>query len=122
MGGESSFRPASGFGRVGGDRGYAKMGHGSAKLSQVALINLAASFWGMPVMTTAIRVETAEQAADFNDILYTLEAADRPFLGAEEQGVVLIGGIIHSADKIPLLTRHPLMGAAVLMDHHAGKG
>ena len=71
MSGEGPFRPAPGLGRVGSYHGYTKMGHCSAELSRVAFVNLAACFGGIPVMTAAIRVEAAEQAALLDDISYT---------------------------------------------------
>src|SRR3972149_235110 len=43
-----------------------------------------------------------------------------PFFFYKEHGVVLIGGVIHCYNQIPLLSFYPLMLAAVLMKHHAG--
>ena len=76
----------------------------------------------MPVVTAAIRVETAEESALFNGFLYPLKAADSAFLFAEKHGVVLVGCIVHGAYKIPLLARDPFVRTGILMDHHARKG
>lgn len=64
----------------------------------------------------------AEQAALLDDISNTTETAASAFFSTEEHGVVLIGGIVHGADKIPLLIWNPFVSASILMDHHAGKG
>src|SRR3989344_7140209 len=73
----------------------------------------------MPVVTAAIAVERTEQPAPVNNLAHALETGERAFLGDEKHGVMLAGRIVHRHDEVPDLARHPLMRAAVLVQHHA---
>ena len=73
-------------------------------------------------MTPPVRVQGTEQALLNNHIPYPLKTADCPFLLNKKHRVMLIGRIIHRHDQIPLLAGNPFMAAAILMQHHPGKG
>ena len=66
-----------------------------------------------------IAVEGTKQPALQDDLFHTLKTAVRSFFVNEEETVVLVGGIIHGVDQVPLLAGNPFMGAAVLMDQHS---
>ncbi len=93
--------------------------HGAAKLGGVLLIDFATCFRRIPVMATPIAVERTEQAPGNNHIAYPPEAAERTFFFNKEHRVVPACSIIHGDDQIPLLPKYPLVGATVLVDHHA---
>ena len=118
---KSTLGPASRLWGVGSYHADAKMSHGPAELRRVAFVNLTPGFRGMPVVAAAIRVESAEQAMLLNGFFYPLKAAVGAFFITEKHGVVFVRGIVHGAYEIPFLIWYPLMGAAILMDHHAGK-
>src|ERR1019366_5995343 len=90
-----------------------------AKATTVLLVDLTARLGRMPVVVASITVKRTEQASRGNHVLYTPEATGRAFLVDEEHGVVLAGRVVHGDDQVPLLSGHPFVGAAVLMDHHA---
>ena len=73
-------------------------------------------------MATPVGIERAKQAPALNHLPDTPKTALRPFLVAEEHGVVFVGGIVHGHNQVPILARHPLMLAAILMHKHARPG
>ena len=73
-------------------------------------------------MTPSVCIQRTKQAPPFDYVTNALKAALRSFFVAEEHRVVLIGGIIHGDDQIPVLPRYPQVRAAVLMQHHPRPG
>ena len=122
VGAEHPFGSSPGLRGVGGDHLDAQLLHGTAELCGVLLVDLAAGLGGVPVVAASVGVQRAEQSFGPDHFADPLEAAPCAFLVHEEHRVMLAGGVIHGDDEIPLLPRHPLVPAAVLVEHHAGPG
>ena len=91
-----------------------------AKLREVVLVHFSTRLGGMSIVAATIAVERTEQAMGHNHITHAPETAGRTFFINKEHGVVLAGGVIHGDDQVPLLADDPFVGAAILMNHHAG--
>ena len=66
------------------------------------------------------RLDGSPPAPD--DLAHALEARCGAFLCDEEHRVVLRRRIVEGDDEVPVLAGHPLMGRAVLVQHHPFKG
>ena len=69
-------------------------------------------------MTASITIEGAKQTVAFNHLPHTPETALRAFFIDEEHRVMLIRGVIHGHNQVPVLSRYPFMRGAILMHHH----
>ena len=86
------------------------------------LVDLAPGFRGVPVVTPPIRVKTGEKTSFLNHFLYPAQTAEGALFGNKEHRVVFVGRVVHRDDQVPVLTRDPFVGAAVLVDHQPRPG
>ena len=84
----------------------------------MGLVDLAARLFGEPVMAASIGVERTKQSLLLDDLFDPQKAGCRPLLIDEKHRILLVCGVIHGDDQVPILARNPLMRACVLMEHH----
>ena len=72
-------------------------------------------------MAPPVGVEGRKQPPLLDHLPHAPEAGGRAFLHHEEHRVVLVGGIVHRHNQVPLPSAHPLMRRAILVQHHAGQ-
>jgi hypothetical protein len=118
VGSKGALGTAPCLGRIRRDHLNPQAFHGFTELGQMYLVHFSARFGRRPVVAAAIGVEGAEQPALLDHVPNALETARCAFLLDEEHRVVLVASIVHRHNQIPLLTRHPFMGRAVLMQQH----
>ncbi len=119
---EHALRAPPGLGGVGRDQFDAQLAQGSAHLGRVVLVHLAAGLGRVPVVRGPVGVERAEQPPDLDHLAQGPEAAHGPLFVDEEGRVDLAGCVIHGDDQVPPLPGNPLVGRAVLVQHHGGQG
>ena len=92
---------------------------GAADLGRVGLVDLAAGRRRVPVVAGPVGIEAVEQPLGLDHLGKGAKTALGALLIDEEGRIGIARGIVHGHDQVPPLARHPLVGRAVLMQHHA---
>jgi hypothetical protein len=89
------------------------------KAHTVVVIDLTTSLWGSELMAPLVRVQRSNHAVAGNGLIDSMKTRCCCLLVTKEHAGVFVGGGIQGNYQIPHRTRHPAVGAGVLVDHHA---
>ena len=121
QGAEHALRAAPGLRRIGRDQLNTELLQGTSDLGWIVLVDLAAGLRRVPIVRGPVCIKRAEQPHGRPHLVLQQrhKARHGALLGDEEGGIDLRSGIVHGHDQVPVLTRHPLVRGAVLVQHHA---
>ena len=118
-GAEDALGAAPRLRRIGGNQRDSQLLQRAMDRGEAALVHLAPGRFGVPVVGPSIRIQRAEEPLRLNDVPQPLETAHRACFVDEAGRIEVTRGILHRHHEIPPTAGDPLMGRAVLMQHHA---